>query len=223
MDASKVRVWESLKADARQVDAEIESKLTHLEGIALGSAEDPTAVERFDAAHDDAEQRLRKMQTIVQSMQDVARGMPSGPEANAMQKHTQRFDEMIQEKQKVMKRLAGDLKRRRERHELLSKVQSEINVYNESSEVRQLSSEQDSLRYTQRRLNDILANADISREKLRAQRQMLTDMGDKAVQIVEKVPFLNGVLKRIDAKRRREVVLVGGLMSFLMMLVVVFW
>jgi Golgi SNAP receptor complex protein 1 len=223
MDPSKTRVWESLKADARQLDTEIESKLSILENIALGAAEEPTAVARFEAASDDVEQRLRKMQTIVQSMHDAARCLSNTPEGNTMQKHTQRFDELLQEKQKVVRRLANDLKRRRERHELLSKVQTEINVYNESSDVRQLSSEQDSLRYTQRRLNDILTNADTSREKLRAQRQLFTDMGDKAVQIVEKMPFVNGVLKRIDAKRRREVVIVGGLMSFLMMLVVVFW
>ncbi len=223
MDGSKTRIWESLKADARQLDAEIEGKLSILEGIALGSAEEATAVTRFEAASEDVDQRLRKMQTVVQSMNDVVRNLPASAEVNAMQKHTQRFDELIQEKQKVVRRLSGDLRRRRERYELLSKVQSEISIYNESSDVRQLSSEQESLKYTQRRLNDILANADTSREKLRAQRQLFTDMGDKAVQIVEKMPFISGVLKRIDAKRRREVVIVGGLISFLMLLVVVFW
>ena len=125
--------------------------------------------------------------------------------------------------ERVLQRLAQDFRKRRERAELLSRVHTEISVYNENSNVRLLASEQDSLQHTHRRLNDILAQADLSRERLKAQRQSFGGIADKVLTIAERVPFINGLLKKIDAKRRRDVVILAVVIAVCLFLVVLFW
>lgn len=231
-NATKVKLWESLRNDARHDDAAIEQRLATLEKLALSEAPDASTQRRFKELSQEVEEQVRKMQSLVMSMGDVVKGLPSssGPIANstvestlAMQRHTQRFEEIVAEKINVIRRLANDFNKRRERSELLGKVHREINVYQESEEMRHLATENDSLKHTQRRLNDILAQADMNRERLKEQRNAFLGIADKALTIAEKVPFINGLLKKIDAKRRRDVIIVALVISVCMFLVVLFW
>lgn len=221
--ASKVRMWESLRADARQEDAVIENKLSIFERVALSETPDESTDARFRTLEQELNDQIHQMQRSVLSMQDTARSLPPTPETASMLKHTQRFDEIVAEKFAIVKRLGVDYQKRRERSQLLGKVKQEIESYRESEEFRHLSSENDSLRHTQKRLNDILSQADLTRDKLHQQRQMFTGMADKVLIIAEKVPFINGLLKKIDAKRRREVIILAILMAVLLFLVFLFW
>jgi golgi SNAP receptor complex member 1 len=221
--AAKVRMWESLRADARQEDAVIENKLSILERVALSETPDDATESRFHALTQELNEQIQQMQRAVLSMHDASRSMPPTTETAAMLKHTQRFDDIVAEKFAIVRRLGVDFQKRRERSQLLGKVKQEIESYRESEEFRHLSSENESLRHTQRRLNDILSQADLTRDKLHQQRQTFVGMADKVVTIAEKVPFINGLLKKIDAKRRREVVILASLTAFLMFLVFLFW
>lgn len=217
-DAGKVKMWESLRADCRAQDNEIESRIAQME--ALCAATDEVSVGKLKKLSEEIGKMLQKMQSIVLSMAD---SLPTGPEAATMSRHTQRFEDIIVEKQRAVQRLELEARRRRERAELLHKVHSEISVYNESSDMRTLASEQDSLRYTQKRTRELLDMAEVARNRLAAQRNMFSSIGDKVLTIGEKVPFINAVLKRIDQRRRKNVLILSIVIAICLMLSFIFW
>lgn len=230
----RIRMWDSLRGDARYEDAAIENKFSTFERLALSETPDEATERRFEEASKDLDQHIRKMHSVVLSMSEVVNQLlptsggsgtgPSPQDISAMQKHTGRFEEIVLEKQRLLRRLQQDFLKRKERAQLLTRVQADINMHHEENEaIRHLATEQDSLRHTQRRLNEVLSQADMTREKLRAQRQTFNNVADKAVQIAERIPFINGLLKRIDAKRRRDAVVVAVVVAVCLFLIFLFW
>jgi len=167
------------------------------------------------------------LQAVVQSMKDVATQLSVGPtvdaQASAMLHHTARYEALVAEKHQVIRRLSNDLKKRLERQKLMANVKVAVSAPGDDSEMRNLAKEQDSLMHTGRRLNEILSNAELSRDRLRAQRQRFESMTDRVVGIAERVPFINSVLKRIDQKRRRDAVILGIVVAICLILVILFW
>lgn len=223
MAESKVRMWESLRADARAHDAEIESKLSKLSLLAQEVANNPASAPQFEALADELDRLSRKLHAVVMSMSDIVDGLPRNSETQSLARHTQRFEDLVGEKNQALRRLRTETQKRRERAELLSKVHTEINVFNESSELRSLSSENESLRHTQRKTREILEQAELSRQRLQTQRAMFMGISEKVVSIVEKVPMIGGILRKIDQKRRRDVLILAAIIAICVLLTLAFW
>ncbi|KEG07771.1 golgi SNARE protein-like [Trypanosoma grayi] len=234
---SKQRVWESLRNDARQADSLIERQIAALEAVAhidagpsgqeFGSSENglstvarlEVAQQQFDRQRVEVELALQRFETLLDTMAETARALP--PES-AAQTHTERFLQLAAEKRRTVARIAADFKRRREWAELLPSVTNDLETHREGAGVRVLMEEQDALRHTQRRLHSILEQADSSRDKLRAQRDAFLRMEDHAMQIVQRIPLVKSVLSRIDSKRRRDAVVLGGVIGICLFLTVFF-
>jgi Golgi SNAP receptor complex protein 1 len=224
---SKAKMWESFRADARREDAEIENKISQLETQAA-SSEAAAAYAALERAQETALSSVRHLQTVVKSMSDLVttmrrEGGTDPAELATMSKHTQRFDEVVLDKSTTIRRLMIDARRRREKAELLTKVHTQIAVHDDETDTRHLTSEQESLRHTQRRTRELLEQAAENRAKLREQRNMFTGIGDKALGIAEQVPVVKDLLKRIDAKRRREAVILAIIIALCFVMVFMFW
>ncbi|RNF23784.1 golgi family SNARE protein [Trypanosoma conorhini] len=237
---SKLHAWDSLRNDARQADSVIERQLTVLESISRfgenngsshefrktgnGAAPSVAQIEmaqrEFDRQRNEVEMSLQRFESLLVTMADTARALP--PESTA-QSHTERFLQLAAEKRRTVARLTADFKRRREWAELMPGVTNDLETHREGEGVRFLMEEQDSLRHTQRRLNNILNQADESREQLRGQRDAFTRMEDRAMRIALRVPLIKKVLGRIDSRRRREAVILGGVIGACVLLVIFFW
>ncbi|EKF29095.1 Golgi SNARE protein-like, putative [Trypanosoma cruzi marinkellei] len=236
---SKLRVWESLRNDARQADSVIERQLNVLEGISRlgensgaydsrvtgdGAASSVARIEvaqrEFDRKRNEVEMALQQFESLLETMAEMARVLP--PESTA-HSHTERFLQLAAEKRRVVARLTADFKRRREWAELLPSVTHDLEAHREGEGVRFLMEEQDSLRHTQRRLNNILSQAENSRDQLRGQRDAFTRMEDRLVQIALRVPVLKKVLGRIASKRRRDALVLGVVIGICMLLLILFW
>ncbi|EAN88325.1 putative Golgi SNAP receptor complex member 1 [Trypanosoma cruzi] len=236
---SKLRVWESLRNDARQADSVIERQLNVLEGIsrlggnsgvyesratADGAASSVARIEvaqrEFDRKRSDVEMALQQFESLLETMAETARALP--PESTA-HSHTERFLQLAAEKRRAVTRLTADFKRRREWAELLPSVTHDLEAHREGEGVRFLMEEQDSLRHTQRRLNNILSQAESSRDQLRGQRDAFARMEDRLVQIALRVPVLKRVLGRISSKRRRDALVLGVVIGICMLLMILFW
>ena len=223
MDQGKQKMWESLRSDARHQDADVEDKLTKLEVLARAKVLDDAVKSAFDETAEAAGEQIKQMQSVVHSMTDVAESMQHTAESAAIVKHSQRFQDIIADKQNHLQRIKNDLKRRREKEELIHKVHSEITVYNESSEMRSLTKENESLRHTHRKTKELLDEAERDRQRLDAQRNMFLGISDKVVTVAEKVPIIGGILKRIDQKRRRNIVVLAIVVAFCLFLTYFFW
>lgn len=219
------KMWESFRAEARRRDAELEAKVNKLETAAHSC--DTSTFDAFVQQHDSIGADMNALRGVIASMADVVNSCMTIPgaatEVSAMQRATQRFEDVCTEKSVTLRRLLNEARKRKERSELLRNVHTEIAIFDESADMRHLANENESLRHTQRQTRQLLEQADANRAKLRAQREMFEKIGGRAVAIAEQVPVIKDLLKRIDSKRQREAVVVGSCIGLCFLLVFIFW
>ncbi|KAH9598081.1 hypothetical protein LSM04_002835 [Trypanosoma melophagium] len=183
------------------------------------------AQREFDRQRAEVEAALLRFESIVDNMAETARGLPP---ASAVHTHTDRFQRLVAEKRRAVQRVVADFRRRREWAELMPAVAGTIAGNNNNSNaemhdgVRLLVEEQSALRHTQRRVMQIVQQAEATREGLRGQREKFMRMEDRVLQIAERVPMIKSVLGRIDSRRRREAVVLGAIIGFCLFITVFF-
>ncbi|ORC91381.1 golgi SNARE protein-like [Trypanosoma theileri] len=179
----------------------------------------------FDRQRAELEAALLRFESIVDAMAEVARGLPP---ASAAHTHTDRFQRLVAEKRRAVQRVVADFRRRREWAELMPAVAGTLagagggGAGGSHDGVRLLVEEQSALRHTQRRVQQILQQAEESREGLRGQRERFMRMEDRVLQIAERVPVIKSVLGRIDSRRRREAVVLGAIVGICLFITVFF-
>jgi Golgi SNAP receptor complex protein 1 len=222
--SSKFKVWDSCRSEARRLDTELERRLATLESLAH-AATDASALARFDREAREAATTSERFGSVVASLAELAGQLrdENDTEAGNASRHTARFEEVAQDKRVALARLAADARRRHERAQLMSRVQNDIDSFNEHSDVRVATQEQEALQRTTHNVATILETQARAGEKLTLQRQMFNQIGDRTLQLADQIPFIRDVVGRIDSKRRREAVLLSILIGFLMFLVFLFW
>ncbi|KPA81434.1 golgi SNARE protein-like protein [Leptomonas pyrrhocoris] len=173
---------------------------------------------QYRSADREIEESLGRLQQTIASMDDVCREL--GPTSAAV-RHTERFHGLLVEKQSTRRRLAAEFRQRKDRHELAvsrraGDARRRGSGEDDGAGVRILMDEQTSIQHSLSRVNGLMEQAEGTRDRLRVQRERFNDMGDKLVLIAERIPFVKNVLHRIDVRRRREVVVLGSVMSSLM-------
>lgn len=190
----------------------------------------PASIEEVEYQYRSAEREmgesLARLEQTVLSMEEACREL--GP-TSAAARHTERFRGMLAEKQQTRRRLATEYNQRHDRFELAaSRLSGDARRRGGPGDddagagVRILMDEQAAIQHTMNRVNGLLEQAEGTRDRLRLQRERFDSMGDRLVQIAERMPFVQNVLRRIDARRRREVVVLGTVMSSLMFVFVFF-
>lgn len=242
MDSSQ-RLWDSLRADVRQVDQVLDQQLAQLEDLAsineenvqVGSASsaspsvnvkgDPQQPRRtlaevqrqFDELRAAVEANMRHYERQLQAMTDASAGNLTSI------RHTERFQGLCHEKKRNLQRIGTDFKRRREHLELLPSVAVDLKNYEDEAGTRLLMEEQNAIRHTHGRVTNIIEQASMTQARLQNQRERFVSMGDRLVQIAERIPVIQQVLKRIDARRRLQVVVLGSVLSLCLLLTALFW
>lgn len=229
-----IRTWESLRADARHHDSQVERVMSELEGIVQQSGTTTNSmspsqissqtVQRFNQTSEEVQKNIRQMQSIVSSMTDVIRDLQvqqaQVKDLPTMIKHTQRFEGLVSEKNQVVRYLTREFNKKREKGDLLNKVHTAIEMHKENQDLEMLSKERESLAVSRKNVSNLLENASMNRARLEQQRQRFLAITDKVVTILERVPFVSSVLRKIDAKRRRDVVILGMVVAICLFIIV---
>lgn len=181
---------------------------------------------QYRSADREIDESLRRLEQTVASMDELCREL--GPTSAAV-RHTERFHGLLAEKQSTRRRLATEFRQRKERYELAvsrragdARRRANGEDENAAAGVRILMDEQTSIQHTLSRVNGLMEQAEGTRDRLRMQRERFNEMGDKLVLIAERIPFVQNVLRRIDSRRRRDVVVLGSVMSTLMFIFIFF-
>lgn len=263
MDSS-LRLWESLRADVRQVDQILDQLIAQLESLANinednvevghhrhrrgggggGSGTSPAppplvsgrsdsgasfgngfqprrtlaeVQQQFDEVRANVEANMRHYERQLQAMVDASAGSLTST------RHTERFQGLFQEKRRNVQRIHSDFQRRKEHLELLPSISVDLKNYEDETGTRLLMEEQDAIRHTHGRVHQILEQAAGTQTRLQNQRERFLSMGDRLVQLAERIPVIQQVLKRIDSRRRVHVVVLGTVLSCCIFLTVLFW
>lgn len=180
----------------------------------------------FKEAEKDFDATFARMSQLISEMEEICVAL--GPNSTAA-RHTERFRSVLAEKQTTKRRVVTEMFRRLERAELNcgrrnggSELGRRRRGGGSSTEddgvsvgVKILLEEQSSIQHTLNRVNGIVEQAHGTQDRLLAQRERFEMMGDKLVQIAERIPFVQNILHRINARRRREVVVLGSFMAML--------
>ncbi|CBZ26259.1 golgi SNARE protein-like protein [Leishmania mexicana MHOM/GT/2001/U1103] len=175
---------------------------------------------QYRGADRDIDEFLRRLEQIVLSMEEACREL--GP-TSAAARHTERFRGILTEKQQARRRLATEFRQRKGRYELAaSRLPGDARRRGGPVDddgrggVRILMDEQVAIQHTLNRVNGLLEQAEGTRDRLRMQRDRFNQIGDKVLHIAEHIPFVQNLVRRIDVRRRREVVVLGTVISSLM-------
>ncbi|CCW69230.1 unnamed protein product [Phytomonas sp. Hart1] len=169
--------------------------------------------QRFNELSNEVENGLHHLERILMMMEGKSSGNLH------FSKHTERFQSMLNEKRRSLQHLINDFRRRKERQELLSGLTERTAPYEEESGIQLLIKEQSAIRHTAAHVDEIVSQTAATQIRLHAQRETFVNIGGKLLQIAERVPIIKSLLSRINSRRRREVVVLSSLITFLFIIV----
>lgn len=160
---------------------------------------------------------------LNESMSRHASG-PGGISLHTLQRHREILHDYSAEFQKTR----ASIKAARERASLLDTVRSEIRDYRDASEVlgaragdASLLRERNALHHAIRLADDVIGRAQSTQGSLHEQRGMLGNIGRNVVGLGERMPLIGNLINAISARKRRDVMVLGGTAGVCFMLL--FW
>ncbi|XP_022202769.1 Golgi SNAP receptor complex member 1 [Nilaparvata lugens] len=227
--------WEDLRKQARRYENEIDQKLVGLSKLGIGLASMKTGGDTepllsgehtFETAVRELEQLLSTLSNINDKLGEM--GMTeSGNGTGAGMVHTlQRHREIFQDYTQEFKKTQQNFRARREREDLLHSVRSDIDAYKTTSGLNRRSElyakEYDHLRLSDKLVDDQISIAVETRDNLVSQRLNLKRLQMRMHDISSRFPLINGVLQRINLRRRRDSIILGLIISFCTFLMIIY-
>ncbi|XP_047510926.1 Golgi SNAP receptor complex member 1 [Pieris napi] len=216
--------WEELRKQARQLENDIDVKLVAFSKLGvsstssrLGSESVPliNSDDMFDTISMELQQMLTKLSAINDKMADIAPG-------GAATMHTlKRHREILMDYQQEFSKTSARVNARREREELLRGGSPTPSTSVGLSRRDQYAKEANHLHSSHILVDEQLNIAMEAREHLTSQRQVFKQMQTRFNDITNRFPMLNSLIFRINAKKRRDSLIIGGVVgmcTFLLLL-----
>eukprot|EP00128_Syssomonas_multiformis_P010971 Colp12_sorted_trinity150504_noHs@29220 len=225
-------VWEDLRKEARQLENEIDlklvsySKLAHTNENKFDSrskreAEYGRGNERDRMFHSmglEVEQLLMRLTEVNDKMAEFTNHLPN-PSPSQVH-HMQRHREILTDYSQEYKKTKANLSAYREREELLSSVQRDINSFKNASDyyLRENQQISNSHNLTEDTINIAIA----TQERLLHDRQSLMAMSGRLGAVFNRFPKLNNLIQRIGIRKRQNSLVIGGVTATCIILLLMY-
>ncbi|CAH2093722.1 unnamed protein product [Euphydryas editha] len=216
--------WEDVRKQARLLENDIDVKLVGFSKLGMSSASSGLNSENvplinsedmFDTMSMEIQQLLNKLSAINDRMADLA---PSGSATlHTIKRHREILMDYQQEFQKTSARVSA----RREREELLRGSSPPPSTTAGLSRRDQYSKEANHLHSSHILVDEQINIAMEAREHLTSQRQTFKRMQTRFNDITNRFPMLNSLIYRINARKRRDSLIIGlvvAVCTFLLLL-----
>ncbi|KID77160.1 Golgi SNAP receptor complex, subunit 1, partial [Metarhizium brunneum ARSEF 3297] len=124
-----------------------------------------------------------------------------------------------------LNRLRGTLQQARDRANLLTNVQSDIDNFRannpETAEAEYMLEERSRIDNSHNVADSVLSQAYAVRENFLLQRESLANINRRITMAASKVPGINGLITRISARKRRDGIIMGSFIAFCFL--IFFW
>lgn len=203
----------------------------------------PSALESKTSGSDDMfktmsmeiDNLLSRLQDINQKLSDFHSTNGLGT-SNASMMHTlQRHRDILQDFQHEFNKIKGNIETQRQREDLLGSVRRDIdNHYRQQQQIRDrhqggnnstdmfISEQQSLLRSTQEAEYAIDVGRR-AREGLQEQRRAMQGMTGRVMGIMQKFPVINGLVHRINWRKKRDSMIMAGVISTCIILILLYW
>lgn len=220
--------WEDLRKQARQLENEIETKLTSFSKLcsnylahdqSLHSANDlssngsGSSSSSFETMSMEIEKLLERLSDINQRMSDV---VPASLGPNPAATHTlQRHHDILQDYRREFERTRTNIRNFKKREDLLTKSTNASNASDIT--IQGLSSrrqdyylrEMGHLQNSHKMIDTNLEMASMIKKDLSDQRRMFLNITSKVNAMANRFPLVNNVLQKIKVKKRKDSLVLG--------------
>ncbi|VDD93856.1 unnamed protein product [Enterobius vermicularis] len=222
-----VDVWDDLRRRARALENHIDVKLVALNKLASGKyepsvSEKPVANSKqsiFDSLTSELEAIIGKLTQINDQMAEhVERSqnnLNSGWASNPALKHTlRRHREILRDYCTEFRRAHDNIGNQIRRESLMSGGTSESSVLNNRMKPSDLYlKEHEHITSCDHLLDEQISIAINTREHVSNQRLSLRDISKKMQTLAKKYPLINGVMQKIQMKKRKDTIVMAAVIS----------
>ncbi|RZF45830.1 hypothetical protein LSTR_LSTR013725 [Laodelphax striatellus] len=225
---SYMKNWELTRKQARQYENIINQKLVVLSKLSLLVDNDESKPltsreETFESAVDELKKIFSALDTINNKLEDDILQVMPGVMPHTLQRHREVFQDYSQEFRKIQQQFSD----RREREDLLQNVRNVIDAYkttttgcNRRSEL--YSNEKNHLENSRNLVDNQLEIAMEIKENLNSQTRSLKQIGTRLNEMLSRFPLINGVLQRVNLRKRRDSLVMGLVMSLCALLMIAY-
>ncbi|KAL4711847.1 hypothetical protein ACJJTC_006016 [Scirpophaga incertulas] len=216
--------WEDLRKQARLLENDIDMKLVAFSKLGMSSAVTGlnseampliNSEDMFDTMSMELQQLLNKLSSLNDKMGELA---PSGP---ATMHTIKRHREILMDYQQEFSKTSARVIARREREELLRGSSPPPSASAGLSRRDQYAKEANHLHSSHILVDEQINIAMEAREHLTSQRQTFKRIQTRFNDITNRFPLLNSLMYRINARKRRDSLIIGivvGICTFLLLL-----
>jgi Golgi SNAP receptor complex protein 1 len=223
--------WDSLRKQARLLENEIDIKLVAFSKLASGtnggnlngSSQQQHLQHQqnlSDATSLELEELLKKLSQIIEALNNYLKDL--GPKANPSMLHAlQRHRDILYDYNKEYKKTKSNINMAKEHSELLSGPRGDS-----SSKLSQRSefllSERNLIDRAGSNADQILQSAFETKDIINKQKATYTGTSSRLAGIAGKTPFLNNVINKIQMRKRRDNLIIGGVISVCLILILMY-
>ncbi|KAL8559880.1 Golgi SNAP receptor complex member 1 [Nucella lapillus] len=230
-------LWEDLRKQARQLENEIDLKLVSFskmgtsysgerEGDRSPLLNHSSSEHMFDTMAMEVEQLLTKLTQVndrmVEYTQTIAHTSPTAALLHTLQRHRAILQDYTQEFSKTHANITAI----REREDLLGSVRREISTYKNSTGLNRRTElylkENDHIRNSERLVDEQISIAIATKENLTSQNRVLHSITQQVNALANRFPVINSLVQRITLRKRRDSLILGGVIAVCLILLILY-
>jgi Golgi SNAP receptor complex protein 1 len=169
---------------------------------------------------------LKKRVNLLSQLTRLLDSESSLSSSSLKQSNLSRHREILGDHERELARLRNVLQDARNRANLLSNVQSDIEAYRsrnpEAAEADYMLGERSHIDNSNSMADSVLSQAYAINENFGLQRETMANINRRIIGAAAQVPGLNNLIGRISAKKRRDGIIMGSFMAFCFLVFVFF-
>eukprot|EP00041_Stephanoeca_diplocostata_P007629 m.110010 g.110010 ORF g.110010 m.110010 type:complete len:232 (-) comp16968_c0_seq1:438-1133(-) len=211
--------WTEMRNQARQLENEVETKLVAFSKLGKDANRENYGVGgganvsegRYEGMSMELEQLLGRLSEVNNNMHEFV-----GDKITPTLRHTlSRHTEILNDMKRDFVKTKSSIRETRDKAQLLSSVQRDINTYRSSEAERQdqYLRENQSIHNSMRGAEDAISIAISAKEALVSQRGIVGQATTRLGQVLQKFPAVNNVMKKISHRKNRDQIIMAGVIS----------
>ncbi|SCU93398.1 LADA_0G02872g1_1 [Lachancea dasiensis] len=209
----------TVRGQALSLESQTESLLSKFSQFAQATSSEPTSKER--SVDSRLESILIQRQEVVDSLSKICDETPGISSSKTLQ--VQRHREVLHEHRQHFRNLRSSIQQERNRLNLLFSVKKDIAQQSEESPDAYIQDESRRIEESHNVVDSLLSQAWQTRDQFAAQRVTLQSASDKMLFTLQRVPGINQIISKINTRRKKNAVILAGLITVCILFLFFTW
>ncbi|XP_062173415.1 Golgi SNAP receptor complex member 1-2 [Alnus glutinosa] len=224
--------WEELRREARKIEGDLDVKLSSY--AKLGARFTQGGYVDTGSPSVGSSRSWKSMEIEIQSLLEklldvndsMSRCAASAAPATSVTQKLARHRDILHEFTQEFRRIKGNINSMKEHAELLSSVRDDISEYKASGSMSprmQLLRERAAIHGSIAHIDDVISQAQTTRQVLGSQRAFFGDVQGKVKHLSDRFPIIRGVLGSIKRRRSRDTLILSAVIAACTLFLIIYW